>query len=166
VPSAELKPISKWIWIASVAGVLFCVVVLIFGVKAWRAQTHLGAVVVDALHANMTKGDDAAIFAASDPAYQGDIGLEKSNKLFDFVRTHLGAPRSSFRINTTVKSTTKYGEILTLVDQTVFDKGSGTETITLHKVNGTYKLMGYFVRSPQMNENDVPKDLKPPSKTS
>jgi hypothetical protein len=164
-PPVELKPISKWMWIASVAGVLLFGTVLIFGLRAWRSETHLGSVAVDALHANMTQGDDAAIFAQSDPAYQHDVGLEKSNRLFDLVHNRLGIPRTSFRINTNVKATTKFGETLTLVNQTMFDNGSGTETIILHKVKNTYKLLGYYVRSPQMDANVIPKDLKLPSKS-
>lgn len=164
-PQAQLKPISRWIWISSVLALLLCATAITVGIRAWRSQTHLGSVVVDTLHANMTQSNDQAIFDQSDPAYQYDVGLERSNKLFDFVHSRLGTPHSSFRINTTIKHTTKFGEIDTLVNQTIFDKGSGTETITLHKVNGTLKLIGYYVRSPQMDDNDVPKDLKPTSKT-
>ncbi|MGA7156676.1 MAG: hypothetical protein WBY53_07520 [Acidobacteriaceae bacterium] len=159
-PPPELKPIPRWIWI-SVA--CFLVVMSFLAIPVFRAarrQTRMGAGTVRTIHAAMRKQDDAVIFTEADGAYQQQVGRKKSDELFNWVRASLGAPHASTRIGTFGSASTKDGTILTLTYETRFDKGLGTETIQLHKVNGKYLLYGYTVKSPQMREQDVPADLK------
>jgi hypothetical protein len=118
-----------------------------------RAQSHTAEAAVTALHQKMIGANDAGIFADADPTYRGTVTAETSNSLFDNVRTRLGAPRSSIQINNDYSSDTDMGSFLTLHYSTVFDKGSGNETICLHKLNGGWKLAAYNVESPLLQKN-------------
>jgi hypothetical protein len=159
-PPADLKPIANWIWITAVLVVVLLVVLAIPAVRSMREQTRLTSIAVASLHTSMTKGDDAGIFAAADASYQQQVGREKSDKLFDFVRARLGAPHDSKLMSTYVSSDAKVGQVLTLRYRTTFDKGPGTESIKLHKAGGTYLMLGYYVHSPRMNVKDIPADLQ------
>jgi hypothetical protein len=159
-PPPVLKPISPWVWIGAAVVVLALIGAAFPLYRLFHTQWHKADPIIAALHAQMAKGDDAGIFAQSDPAYQAQVGVTKSNELFDHVRQQLGAPHSSTCISQNISSDSKFGETLTLVFQTDFDKGTGTETLRMHKVGGAYKLLGYYVRSPQIPQDAVPADLR------
>jgi hypothetical protein len=159
-PPADLKPIASWIWITTALVVVLLVALAIPVVRMIREQRRLASIAVVSLHASMTKGDDAGIFAAADASYQQQVGRQKSDKLFDFVHARLGTPHDSKLTGTYVSSDTKAGQVLTLQYRTVFDKGLGTESIKLHKVGGEYLLLGYYVNSPRMSAKDIPDDLQ------
>ncbi|MGD0648255.1 MAG: hypothetical protein ABR971_09710 [Acidobacteriaceae bacterium] len=159
-PPAELKPIPRWIWITSILGVLLLAGLLIPAIRAIHKQTAVFTAVVDSLHASMMNADDAEIFKHADPDYQQQIGQKRSGELFAYVRDRLGAPRDAKFIGSSVTANSKTGEVVTINYLTIFDKGSGTETIQLHKVNGHYLLLGYTVRSAQMPPSEIPADLK------
>jgi hypothetical protein len=162
-PPAELKPIPRWIWITTLIVVLVFAGLAILAVPTFRSlrqQTSLASTAVANLHASMKKGDDDGIFNHADVDYRRQVGQQKSHELFDYVRSRLGAPHTSMMISTFVSADTKAGQVLTLQYQTVFDKGSGTETIKLHKVNGQYLLLGYTVQSLQVPPSEIPADLR------
>jgi len=108
----------------------------------------------------MARGDDAGIFFHADPHYQQQVGKEKSARLFANVRSQLGAPRSSKLTSTRFSTNPAVGQVITARFATVFDKGSGTETITLHNVNGQYLILGYYVRSKLIPPSQIPADLR------
>jgi hypothetical protein len=124
--------------------------------KEWHKADPL----IAGLHEKMAKGDDAGIFAESDPAYQEQVGREKSDQLFDYVRQQLGAPQSTTLISQTVSDNSREGAGLTLIFSTVFDKGTGTETVKLRKTNGVYRMLGYNVLSPQIKGDEVPTEIR------
>ncbi len=159
-PAPLLKPISPWVWIGAASILVFLAVLGVRVVANMRHQTAVISGVVATLHASMTKGDDVAIFNNADPAYQQQVGLQKSAHLFDYVRNSLGAPRSPHLIGTYISADSKTGQVLTLEYQTSFDKGAGTETIKFHKVDGRYLLLAYTVQSTKMNQSQIPADLK------
>lgn len=160
-PPPELKPIPRWVWISVAAFVLVIGFVCIPIYRAVRREQRLGSSVVRTIHSQMRAGDDAAIFNAADTAYQQQVGRKKSDELFDWVRSSLGAPHHSQRTGTFTSTSTEEGTVLTLDYRTNFDKGVGTETFRLHKVNGVYLLLRYTVVSPQIRQQDVPQDLQP-----
>lgn len=159
--TAPIKPLPRWIWIASAIAVVCLIAAAIPIYKIVSTQWRKANAYIAPLHAKMIQGDDAGIFADSDPAYQQEVGLQKSNHLFDYVRDQLGAPRSSTCIGQNISAKTGEGAILTLTFSTVFDKGTGTETLSLRKLNGVYRMVGYHVQSPQIKQTYVPSELKP-----
>jgi hypothetical protein len=104
----------------------------------------------------MSGADDAGIFADADATYRQTITVETSNGMFDNVRTRLGAPHSSIQIGSDDSSDETMGSFVTLHYVTVFDRGSGNETVCLHNVNGVWKLAAYNVESPLLRPNKPP----------
>jgi hypothetical protein len=164
VQATAIKPVPRWVWIASAIAVVCLIAAAIPIYKIVRTQWRKADAYIAPLHAKMIQGDDAGIFAESDPAYQQSVGLEKSNHLFDYVREQLGAPRSSTCIGQNISAKTGEGSILTLTFSTVFDKGTGTERVSLHKLNGVYRMVGYNVQSPQIPQSHIPSELKTKAK--
>lgn len=159
-PPTELKPIALWMWIGSVALVLILAIGSVVFIKSIRAQAHTADAAVAALHKQMIAAEDASIYADADPTYQDTITAETSNSLFDNVRTRLGSPRSSSQTDTDFSNHDDMGDFLTLHYATVFDKGSGAETICLHKLNGVWKLAAYNVESPLLQVKRTPVRVK------
>jgi hypothetical protein len=148
-------------WVSTIILVLGFAGGLFAFIKFTRAQSHTAEAAVTALHRKMMGADDAAIFADADPTYRATITAETSNGLFDNLRTRLGAPRSSIRIDSNYSNDNHMGNFLTLHYSTVFDNGSGTETICLHNLNGVWKLAAYNVESPLLQPNKPPIRVKP-----
>jgi hypothetical protein len=152
-PPVILKPIPAWKWAATIILVLAFAGGLVVFVKWSRTQSHTTEAAVTALHRKMIGADDAGIFADADPTYRETITAETSNGMFDNVRTRLGAPRSSTQTDSNYSTEETMGSFLTLHYSTVFDKGSGNETICLHNVDGAWKLAAYNVESPLLRAN-------------
>jgi hypothetical protein len=159
-PPVELKPIAPWIWVTSILVILVVAAVAVFVFRSWREQTRLTEPVVANLHLHMTQSDDAGILADADPAYRTDMGVRGSNDLFDYVRARLGAPHESHRISTYVLNSPNSGEIVTMRYETVFDKGTATETIKLHNEGGVYRLSGYSIDSRLLRQDNQPSATK------
>jgi hypothetical protein len=159
-PPVILEPIPAWKWAA--AGSLILALAGAAGafVKWSHVQSRKAESAVTALHQKMTRADDAGIFASADPAFRDTITAETSNGMFDNVRTHLGAPRSSVQTDSDDSTDETMGSFLTLHYSTVFDKGSGNETICLHNVDGVWKLAAYNVESPLLKPNKPAVRLK------
>jgi hypothetical protein len=152
-PPVVLEPIPAWKWIGSITLVLAFAGGSIVLVKWSRTQSHKAEAVVTALHQKMIGADDSGIFADADPTYRETVTAETSNGMFDNVRTRLGAPRSSTQTDSHYSTDETMGSFLTVHYSTVFDKGSGKETICLHNVNGVWKLAAYNVESPVLRAN-------------
>lgn len=150
VPRAQYTapPVERWVWIGSIVLVLALTAMCVPLVRMFMARTHDGEQVADALHKEMRAHDLAGIYNDSDPDFQNDPGRQGSDKLFQTVHDRLGDPRSSKWLASKTSQTSKYGELLMLRLRTQFDKGPGTEDITLHRVNGRYRIIGYHVYSP------------------
>jgi hypothetical protein len=154
-------PIPLWVWI-TVSLVILAVLAAAFPVYRYIHQRAQQAdAIIAPLHASMTAGNDAAIFAAADPSYQSEVGRAKSDQLFDFVRQHLGAPVSSSVVGFQTFTDTRDGTRVVYTFSTMFTKGMGTEFITLHKVDNHYFLLGYNVVSPLIKPSEVPGQLNP-----
>jgi len=152
-PPADLKPIPAWKWVgATILSLAFAGGFIAF-VKWSRTQSRPAQRAVAALHQEMIRADDAGIFANADEAYRQTITVETSNDMFDNVRTRLGAPRSSMRIDRHDSADEMTGSFVTLHYFTRFEKGSGKETICLHNVGGVWKLAAYNVESPLLRAN-------------
>jgi hypothetical protein len=166
-PPAELKPIPRWIWITTAIVILLLAGLVIPAIRSFQKERAAASAVVANLHSSMIRGDDAGIFSLADPSYQQQFGEENSAKLFANVRAQLGAPRSSKLIRAYFSSKPAVGQIITMRFSTVFDKGPGIETIRLHKVNGQYLLLSYFVRSKLIPVTEAPNlnpiETAPPS---
>jgi hypothetical protein len=152
-PPMVLEPIPAWKWAAAIILVVAFAGGSVVFVKWSRAQSHKAEAAVTALHQKMMGADDAGIFANSDATYRETITAETSNGMFDNVRTRLGAPRSSTQTDSDDSTDETMGSFLTLHYSTVFDKGSGDETICLHNVDGVWKLAAYNVESPLLRTN-------------
>jgi hypothetical protein len=159
VPAAEMKPISKWVWIASAVFVLLLCAAIIPVYRFFNAQWHEADPLIAGLHQKMAKSDDEGIFAKSDPLYQ-TVGRKMSDRLFDRVRDQLGAPQSSELLNQDVSADSTAGSVLTLTLSTTFDKGTGVETLKLHKTKGVYRMIGYSVLSRQRKGDTAPVEIK------
>ena len=158
-PAAEMKPISKWVWIGSVILVLALCGATIPVYRYVTAQWHRYDPLIAGLHQKMAKGDDAGIFAESDPMYQ-TVGRDMSDRLFDKVRDQLGAPQSTELLNQDISTDSTQGRILTLIFSTTFDKGMGWETLRLHKTKGVYRMIGYSVLSNQRKGDAAAVEIK------
>jgi hypothetical protein len=159
-PSAKIKPIPHWVWITAAVLVLSVVAGSVPLYRHIVHDWHRADGLIAGIHTRMVAGDDAGIYSTADTGYQSAIGLQRSNKLFDYVRTQLGSPRAFTCTGQAVNVDSKNGEILTLTVSTVFDKGSGTETFKFHRSDGVYKLLLYKVLSPQIVDAEIPADLK------
>lgn len=152
-PPVVLEPIPAWKWAGGIVLGLAFAGGLVFFARWSRTQSHGAQGAVTALHREMIRGDDAGIFAGADETYRQTITAETSDGMFDNVRTRLGAPRSSIRIDSHDSTDQATGSFLTLHYSTVFEKGSGRETICLHNVDGVWKLAAYNVESPLLRAN-------------
>jgi len=152
-PPVVLEPIPAWKWAASVILVLTFAAGAIAYVKWPREQSHQADAAVAALHQEMMRADDGGIFANADESYRQTITVETSNGMFDNVRTRLGAPRSSIQTDSDDSTEEATGSYLTLRYSTLFEKGSGKETICFHNVDGVWKLAAYNVESPLLRVN-------------
>jgi hypothetical protein len=159
-PPAAIKPIPRWVWIGSAILVLAFCGAMIPVYRYVTAQWHKADPLIAGLHQKMAQGDDAGIFAESDPLYQEQVGLEKSNRLFDNIRAQLGAPQSTTCMSQFVSANSTDGTMLTLTFNTIFDKGVGTETLKLHKENGVYRMIGYHVFSSQLKADSIPAEIR------
>lgn len=142
------KPRSRG-WITWVVGAVLLVFTLLAvgGVKLWRVFQTAGREEIVPLHDAMKRGDLAGIFAASDPAYQQDVGQERSNKLFTLIHDKMGDPVSYTVTNVNESTMAGGGTKKTLVLNTRFTKGYGQETLVFHKDAGVWKMIGYHCRS-------------------
>ena len=147
-PPVILEPIPVWKWAAAALAVLACAAGSVAFVKWTHVQSHRAEAAVTALHQKMLHADDAGIFADADPSYRDMVTADISRGMFENVRTRLGAPRSSTQTDSDDSTDETKGSFLTLHYSTVFDKGSGNETICLHNVDGDWKLAAYNVESP------------------
>ncbi len=152
-PPVVLEPIPAWKWVGGIVLGLAFVAGFVFFARWSRTQSHRAQEAVTALHREMSRGDDAGIFANADDAYRQTITVDTSNGMFDNVRTRLGAPRSSIRIDSHDSAEQTTGSFLTLHYSTRFEKGVGRETICFHNVDGVWKLAAYNVESPLLRAN-------------
>jgi hypothetical protein len=157
-PPAAIKPIPRWIWIITAVLILAVGGATVPIYKSFHSHWREAYPYIDSLHAKMTQGDDAGIYAQADPAWQQEIGQEKSNHIFDYVRNQLGAPRSTACTNQNISTNATSGTTLVLTFTTVFDKGTGIETLTLHQSNGVYRMIGYNIHSDELKA--IPSDIK------
>ncbi len=155
-PAAEMKPIPRWVWVGSVVLVLALCGAMVPVLRIIARQWHRADPLIAKLHRQMAAGDDVGIFAGSDP----QVGLEKSNKLFDSIREQLGAPQSTTLMNEEVSANSQDGRVLTLTYRTIFDRGVATETLKLHRKNGPYRMIGYNLQSPQLKTDAIPADIR------
>jgi hypothetical protein len=152
-PPVVLDPIPTWKWAGGIILAVTFAGALVFFVKWSHIQSHRAQAAVIALHQQMIRADDQGIFANADETYRQTITVETSNGMFDNVRARLGAPRSSTQIGRHDSTGEATGGFLTLRYFTVFEKGSGRETICFHDVGGVWKLAAYNVESPLLRAN-------------
>jgi hypothetical protein len=152
-PPVVLEPIPAWKWGGAIVLFLAFAGGSVLVVRWSRARSLKARAAVVALHRKMVGADDAGIFTDADPSYREMVTAQISNGMFDNVRMRLGAPHSSILTNSDDSTDETRGSFLTLHYSTVFDKGSGNETICLHDVDGVWKLAAYNVESPLLRAN-------------
>lgn len=162
VPREQYKapPVERWVWIGSIVGILVLAAISVPLVRMFMARTHEGQAVADVLHKQMRAHDLAGIYDDSDPSYKDEVGRQRSDDLFNRIHDRMGDPRDSKTIGETTSQTSNYGELLALRFRTKFDKGMATEVVTLHQIDGRYRMIGYHVYSPLLN---TPKTEPPKS---
>ena len=152
-PPVVLKPIPAWEWFAAVFAVVASVIGVVVFARWTRARSYRATAAVVALHRKMMRADDVGIFADADTSYREMVTAPISDSMFDNIRERLGAPHGSTLIRSDVATYDTRGNFMTLHYFTAFDKGSGSETICLHDVNGVWKLAAYNVESPLLHQN-------------
>jgi hypothetical protein len=153
-PPPDLRPIAMWVW------VIASVLVLGLGLSAFSAtrllvrKANLVDDAVDRLHARMSKDENAAILADADPLYLTNVGERGSNDLFEYIHTRLGSPRSSARVTPAFAIIALPADQIVVAYATVFERGSGLETITLHETKGAYRIANYTIDSAQLRQDE------------
>ncbi len=141
------KKRKTWVWIVvSILSILLlgfvgCLTIFYHIGKAAQADP------VASLHEKMKNNDLTAIYEASDPNFQTQVGRTRSDELFTLVHYRLGYPISSTQTGVVEDAATN---VKTLTYRTHFSRGDGTEEIKLHKSGAEYKLLGYNVDSPAL----------------
>jgi hypothetical protein len=146
-PPVNLKPISSWKWIASIAGVLALCAAIVFVYKSFKGVMRQADPLIAGLHAKMVRGDDAGIFADSDPSYRQRVGEGKSDAIFKKIHDQLGAPRTATCFSQQMPSDTQLGTVLILSCSTTFDRGIGSEAMMMRKSDSGYRMMTYSLQS-------------------
>jgi hypothetical protein len=147
-PVEPLKPVRWWIWWAGGALALALLAGAAWsGIKLWGAFQASGKVEITKLHQKMKAQDWGGILAASDPAYQEQVGKAKSFELFEVVHAHMGDPVSYSVDNVNVATNSTEGTTETLVLETTFTKGEAVETLKYRMVGGVWRMMAYKCNS-------------------
>jgi hypothetical protein len=147
-PVEQPKPVRQWIWWAGGALLLLLIAGATWsGVKLWGAFQSSGKVQITRLHQEMKSQDWDTILKEADPAYQEQVGKAKSDELFEVVHEHMGDPVSYSVDNVNVATDKTEGTTETLVLETKFTKGNGTETLKYHKVDGVWRMIAYTCHS-------------------
>jgi hypothetical protein len=143
------SPIKKpryWILIVLSIAVSWGFIGLVV-VRAVSRGTKDANVAIEQLHARMGRQDWSGLYAGADQRYRSATTAEESNALFVGITKKLGTPVHTKQLGTQIQ-TTPSGKYLVSSFQTEFSlHETGTERVTWREFNGTYRLVGYNVRS-------------------
>lgn len=156
------RPARKWLWLTlGFVCVLILAGLFFAGLKLYRLFQQSGQQQIVQLHNHMKAKEFAAIFDESDPAYQHDVGRDRSDALFQLIHDHMGDP-VSYRVQNVSKSTnTTTGTTEDLILSTTFTKGIGVERLNFRKVGGVWRMVGYHCRSHLLDGVKMKPDVKP-----
>ena len=86
------------------------------------------------------------IYTTAAAEFRSAAPKEKVLKLFSVIEKKLGKVTSSSTTNWNVK-TSNFVTTVVLVEETKFEKGTGTETFTFHVSGDKAELVGYHINS-------------------
>jgi hypothetical protein len=100
-------------------------------------------------HDRLKAGEIDEIYSSADAALRNAVSKEKLSELFAAMNRKLGRLKSSREINWSVK-TFNLRTTAVVVQESVFDRGTATETFTYVIKDREPKLVGYNVNSWEM----------------
>ena len=102
---------------------------------------------VEQFHSQMNTEQYQTIYAAADEGFHKATTEADFVALLQAVHTKLGNVQTSQRTNFQVGVSTGQGTVVTLVYNTAFDQGSGTEQFLWHMRDDQPVLLGYHINS-------------------
>ena len=102
---------------------------------------------VEQFHSQLNSEQYEAIYAAADEGLHKAANEEEFVALLQAVHRKLGKVQTSQRNNFQVGVSTGQGTVVTLVYNTTFDQGSGTEQFLWHMRDNQPVLLGYHISS-------------------
>jgi hypothetical protein len=102
---------------------------------------------VDEFHAQLNSEEYQSIYAVADENLQKTTTEGDFVALLQAVHKKLGNVQKSQRSNFQIGVSTGQGMVVTLVYQTTFDQGSGTEQFNWHMRDNQPMLLGYHINS-------------------
>ena len=108
---------------------------------------ELAAHAVEQFHSQMNSEQYQAIYAASDDGLHKATNEAEFIELLQAIHRKLGNVQTSTRSNSQVGAYTGQGIVVTLVYETTFKEGSGTEQFLWHVRDNQPVLLGYHINS-------------------
>ena len=102
---------------------------------------------VEQFHSQLNAEQYQTIYAASDEGLQRTTNDPDFEALLQAVHKKLGKVQTSQRSNFQIGMSTGQGTVVTLIYNTTFDQGSGTEQFLWHMRDNHPVLLGYHINS-------------------
>jgi|ERR1700730_2331204 hypothetical protein len=110
-------------------------------------SVQIAAQGVEQFHSQMDSEQYQSIYAAADEGFHKATNEADFVALLQAVHKKLGKVQTSQRSNFQVGMSTGQGTVVTLVYNTTFDQGSGTEQFLWHMRDNQPVLLGYHINS-------------------
>ena len=110
-------------------------------------------------HKQLNAGDLNTIWNAADDAFKENSSREQHEKFMNAVHRKLGKVMKTSTVNWSVKSH-NLKTMVVLVQQTQFERGTGTEEFTFIAKGKGVKLLGYNVNSMDLITSEVTVDAR------
>ncbi|QJB67968.1 DUF3887 domain-containing protein [Parasphingorhabdus halotolerans] len=104
---------------------------------------------VERLHMDYNAERFDKIYDAATKEYKAATTREMNNRLFKTIRKRLGKVVDAKRTGWNVNATTN-GTFVSLVYETEFEKGKGQESYQMKVYDGSAKMNGFNVNSPEL----------------
>jgi hypothetical protein len=108
---------------------------------------QIAANAVEQFHSQLNAEQYQQLYAGADEGFQRATKQEDLVALLQAIHAKLGRVQSSQRTNFQVGVSTGQGTTVSLVYNSTFERGPGTEQFLFHMRNGQAALLGYHINS-------------------
>jgi len=122
---------------------------VLIGCNSIAADKEVALAKIVTIHEQLNNQDIEGIKSDISPMMLKDISMSGIEKMFTMIHTKLGKVKSSKNTKAMTGNIDSESAI-TLINDTIFEKGKGVETFTFHVKNGRATLLGYNIRIPDM----------------
>ncbi len=132
--------------------ILLVFILLVLACSDARKAKSVAELAITDFHERFNSGQLGVIYEKADANFRNITSEDDFNKLMEAVSSKLGKVKSTDNQNWDVR-TFNFTTSIVLIQNTEFEKGSGTETFTFVINDGKATLFGYYISSDELIEN-------------